>query len=82
MKSHRPRILTRLARRSHIAKATRKEQGRDHRELVGDLATVNSNYMHNPDTGHHEFAKDTPAWIVSIAARRKWISTVGHLEHA
>jgi hypothetical protein len=43
------------------------------------LAVVNSNSVHNPETGHLELAADTPPWVARVAARRGWIHNIGNL---
>lgn len=76
------RILTRKQWKEHRDRHFPVSSGwsQEDRDKAADLAAANSNYMHNPATGHHEFAVDTPAWIVGVAQRRNWISNKGRME--
>lgn len=37
-------------------------------------------YENNQKTGHSEFAKGTPKFVIDIAKKRNWITTLGELE--
>jgi len=60
------RILTEFQLAAHIAHC-RATHGPDlpdsYFESVGNLAAVNSNQFHNPETGFLEFYADTPQWV-------------------
>lgn len=58
-----------LAKYPHLAKCE------GHAEQVGDMASVNANMFHNPNTGFQEFFADTPEWIIEIARKNKWVTT-------
>lgn len=79
-----PRILSKKDRQDHINKFVAENPGqekfKDFLNLLGDLATCNSNYVHNRETGHSEFAKGTTKFVIDIANKRNWISDVGELE--
>ena len=65
----RKRILTPGQRAVHIAHC-RATHGPglpgDYLKSVGDMATVNTNQFHNPETGFLEFYPDTPAWVRAL----------------
>jgi len=67
-----PRILTPDERALHILKYGADFSCDESRELMGDLATVNSNRYHDPYTGYNEFYPDTPEWILDMAVARGW----------
>jgi hypothetical protein len=67
------RILTPEQRQLHINRHFwRDDKTEFAAELLGDIATVNGNQFHNPETGFHEFYPDTPAWIREISKKRGW----------
>jgi len=80
------RILTRKDYREHrnrafprLPKDGGKPWTKRDRDMAADLATVNTNLIHNPETGWQEFVKDTPAWIIRLSARRGWGTHKGNL---
>jgi hypothetical protein len=48
-----------------------------HYENLGDLASCNDWWFHDPRIGFLRFYADTPDWIVTIAKSRQWISEKG-----
>lgn len=46
-------------------------------EMVGDHASINSWYYHDPLVGFHRLHANTPDWIVETAERLEWISERG-----
>jgi hypothetical protein len=74
----RSRITTRKQWRIHRRRFFSMPSAFD-RSKSADIAAIHSNYMHNPQTGFNEFAKDTPAWIVRLAVRYGWIHHKGNM---
>lgn len=68
------RIMTKLDQLEHCRFVQSRHPDISEECLQGtiDLATLNSNRFHNPQTGHLEFFPDTPLWIAEMAFRRGW----------
>ena len=67
-----PPIRTPEERALHVAKYAHHYSTDEARELMGDMATMNSNQYHDSYTGFNEFYPDTPEWIIAMAERRGW----------
>ena len=72
------RILTESQRAEHVARyrARYPNLPEAHCERVGDLATINSNQFHNPETGFHEFYPDTLDWVREVEAKLPTIQEI------
>ena len=46
-------------------------------EKLGDMASVNTWYYHEPSVGFCRLYADTPEWIVELAEKMCWISDRG-----
>lgn len=71
------RILTPMDRLQHIIYVKRKDdkvRAKEYYETIGDIASFETNRVHNPETGFSEFLLDTPLWIVKLAVLHKWAS--------
>jgi hypothetical protein len=75
----RRRIMTPEERQAHIDGLVGYSSS-EGKELVGDLATFNSNRQHNPKTGFDEWLPDTPRWIRRLGIRRAWASEDAEIE--
>ena len=78
-------ILTHEDRAAHVkvCQARDKEQGMilpvEYYARLGDQASVNAWYYHDPASGHNRLYANTPDWIVELARKMRWISDKGVL---
>jgi hypothetical protein len=79
----RKRILTPLQRAVHIVRC-RATHGaglsEDYFKSLGDMATINTNQFHNPETGFLEFYPDTPDWVRKLQTKTKHANQTRSIE--